>query len=84
MQRTFDFEAGDRHATSTEKRRLSDQCARILYRLRQGRATNVELAAISLKYTSRISDLRKAGYDVQCVEKDTRTGVCLYELQGGD
>lgn len=83
MQRTFDFEAGDRRSTATEKRRLSDQCARILYRLRQGLATNVELAAISIKYTSRISHLRKRGYDVRCESCDKKTGVSVYSLHGG-
>ena len=38
--------------------RLAGQNERILARLRKGPATNVELAAVSLKYTSRISDIR--------------------------
>jgi len=38
--------------------RLTGQNERILARLREGPATNVELAAVSLKYTGRISDIR--------------------------
>ncbi len=58
--------------------RLSKQCAAVLDRLRRGPATNWELAAISLKYTSRISDIRAAGYVVEC---DYGTGgVNTYRL----
>ena len=49
--------------------RLSAQSLAILERLRRGRATNAELAGIALKYTSRTSDLRAAGYDVRCVRQ---------------
>lgn len=38
--------------------RLAGQNQAILERLRRGPATNKELAAISLKYTSRISEVR--------------------------
>jgi hypothetical protein len=55
----------DTHVTApAEIRRLSSQNARILERLQKGPASNYELAQISLKYTSRLSDLRKAGYVV--------------------
>jgi hypothetical protein len=63
-----------------EKRRLSGQNAAILARLRQGPATNAELAAISLKYTSRNSDLRRAGYPVEVISRDRKTGVVVYAL----
>ena len=43
--------------------RLDSQCDRMLARLQQGPATNVELSGISLKYTSRITDLRQLGYN---------------------
>jgi hypothetical protein len=46
--------------------RLRGQNAAILQRLQQGPATNAELARISLKYTSRISDIRAAGYKIVC------------------
>ncbi len=51
----------DTHVEREERPRLTGQNAAILVRLRQGHATNAELAAISLKYTSRVSDLRVAG-----------------------
>ena len=60
--------------------RLSRQNAAILQRLRQGPASNTQLAAIALKYTSRISDLRAAGYDVRLIEQDRATGLTWYEL----
>jgi hypothetical protein len=63
-----------------EARRLSGQCAAILARLHQGPASNFDLAQISLKYTSRISDIRHAGYDVRVVERDYATGRTVYKL----
>jgi hypothetical protein len=62
------------------KPRLSRQCLAILDRLEQGDATNRELAALALKYTSRLSDLRAAGYDVRVVFHDFKTGVVRYRL----
>lgn len=59
--------------------RLSRQCSLILERLKAGPATNAQLAAIALKYTGRISDLRKAG----CVfdhQHDPMTGLVVYTL----
>jgi hypothetical protein len=64
-----------------ETRRLSRQCQTILDLLRSGRVTNTELAKVSLKYTSRLSDLRAAGHDVRVVTQDRRTGVTVYELR---
>lgn len=70
----------DPHVTRAEAPRLSAQCSAILQRLRQGPATNVELATMALKYTSRLSDLRAAGYDVQVSERDHTTGRVVYVL----
>lgn len=64
-----------------EEPRLSNQCAQILERLRQGHATNSELAGISLKYTGRISDLRQSGFDIQVIQRDRKSGVTVYELK---
>lgn len=55
----------DPHVEAEDVKRLSGQSADILARLEEGPATNAELAAISLKYTSRISDLRAAGYEIE-------------------
>ncbi len=88
QQRTMDFfadapiAAGPTTAPPVEKGRLSRQCAEILALLFQNRrVSNKTLAGISLKYTGRISDLRKAGYDVQCVERDRTSGLSWYEVR---
>ena len=65
---------------ATERARLATQCNRILARLREGPASNADLAALSLKYTSRISDLRAAGHRIDCVSHDPATGRCCYRL----
>ena len=65
-----------------EYKRLSRQCEQILERLKSGPATNAELAAISLNYTARVSDLRVAGWDVPVVSQDRRSGVTIYALRG--
>jgi hypothetical protein len=62
--------------------RLSRQCAALLARLRLGPATNRELAAISLKYTSRVSDCRAAGYAIDCERLDG--GLTRYTLVVGE
>lgn len=63
-----------------EKFRLSRQCQAILTRLEVGRASNRELSGIALKYTSRISDLRDHGWNVQMVEEDRASGLNWYAL----
>jgi hypothetical protein len=73
-----EIELADTRLSESEKRRLSKQCRHILSMLRERRRTNVELAKVSLKYTSRISDLQKSGYDVRLVGKSG--GVTTYEL----
>lgn len=62
--------------------RLSRQCRAIVDRLAQGPALNTELASIALKYTSRLSDIRKAGYEIRCTTIDARAGLYRYELAG--
>jgi hypothetical protein len=47
-----------------DQARLSRQCLAILKRLREGPATSAELAGIALKYTGRISDLRRNGFAI--------------------
>ncbi|HUX15872.1 MAG TPA: hypothetical protein VMW52_05330 [Phycisphaerae bacterium] len=69
---------------AVEIARFAGQVARIWDRLCRGPATNAELAAISRKYTGRISELRRAihrhGYDILCYDHDHRTGVSWYRL----
>jgi hypothetical protein len=64
-----------------EVTRLATQNDLILARLKRGPATNAELAKISLKYTSRLSDLRKAGHAVQC--ERVKGGLTVYRLGDG-
>jgi|GEM_PF-3012411 len=73
-------EHGDPRPIAKQVRRLSRQCHAIHERLQRGPATNHELARISLKYTARISDLRKAGINVECYDHDHATGLTRYHL----
>ena len=64
---------------------LKGQSAAILKLLTQRRsqgAFNYELAELSLKYTSRISDLRAAGWKIECTHEQGRTR--LYHLVPSD
>jgi hypothetical protein len=65
--------------TPTDRTRLNAQSQKILERLRQGPVMNVELAGIALKYTSRISDLRKLGHTIACTR--IGGGATLYTLR---
>lgn len=69
----------DPHADSCDVPRLTGQNAVILAMLRSGPQTNDELAAISRKYTSRVSDLRAAGYVI--VAKRINGGLFEYTLR---
>lgn len=70
----------DPNVTDPARPRLTGQNAAIVERLRQGPATNRELAQIALKYTSRLSDIRDAGYSVNIVANDHATGLVTYQL----
>lgn len=78
---TIPFEPCDPTVTSEEAPRLSRQCQALLDRLRLGRVSNDEMSRISRKYTSRVSDLRKAGYSIEVVSRDKKTGLVIYELK---
>lgn len=89
QQQRFDFDSPaaprrvsviDKTVTKEEARRLEGQSQRIIERLRQGDATNDELAAIARKYTSRISDCRKAGFEITIISRDRASGVVVYRL----
>lgn len=60
--------------------RLNNQCWQIVDLLRAGDQTNAALSAISLKYTSRNSDLRMNGFDVDCYYHNKKTGEAWYHL----
>jgi hypothetical protein len=63
-----------------EADRLAAQSTRILARLQQGITDTRELADIALKYSSRVSELRKVGYVIKVIETDYETGLRLYRL----
>jgi len=69
----------DRNVIPPDEPRLTGQNAAIFARLKRGPATNAELAAISLKYTSRISDIRAHGYRIEC--RRGEGGVNVYVLE---
>lgn len=65
-----------------EPKRMGGQRLLIVERLRRGPATNRELSQIGLKYTGRIHELREAGYCIDIVKKDNKTGLVWYALKG--
>jgi hypothetical protein len=69
----------DPNVEPADEPRLVGQNAEILSRLRRGPMTNDELAEFSLKYTSRISDLRNAGHTIKAARQSG--GTWLYTLQ---
>lgn len=70
----------DPNVSKSDVVRLSSQSVAILERLRRGPASNRELSGLALKYTSRVSDIRAAGYTVEC--EDRGGGLCFYTLKG--
>lgn len=80
-----------RNGPLVERRRLSDQCWSCLMQFKRPasrpdlpfQTTNGELAKVSLKYTSRISDLRRAGHKIAVVRRDRKTGSTTYQWNGG-
>lgn len=70
----------DPHVQPEDRKRLTGQNAAILAALQAGPRTNVELAAIALKYTSRCDDIRKAGYKITA--KRLSGGTFVYTLEG--
>lgn len=79
-QRRIDFQPVETGTVAQQQKRLSGQNMEILARLQRGRATNQELSRLALKYSGRISDLRRAGIDIRLMEHDRRTGVATYAL----
>jgi hypothetical protein len=69
---------------ATEKQRFSGQCCLILGMLMTGRKTNADLAKHALKYSGRISELRKRGHDIRVVARNYETGLVWYALFSDD
>ncbi len=74
------FPTCDPTVPQAAKKRLSRQCREILCRLRQGPATNVDLIAIAMNLTGRISDIRATGCVITCYDRNHKTGLCWYRL----
>jgi hypothetical protein len=70
-QREFVFDPPDR---------LTGQRAKIIERLQAGPASNAELTAIAMRYSARIHELRKCGYDIRIVRQDRESGLVWYDL----
>jgi hypothetical protein len=68
----------DPDASDHARRRLSGQNRKILDMLILGPVRLRDLVAVAAKYTSRISDLRKAGCIIECREQPD--GNSIYEL----
>ena len=63
-----------------ERQRLSRQCREILERLQRGPASSAELNRIAFRYSARIHELRKAGYEIRLTDHDHESGVTWYAL----
>ena len=74
------YQPTDPHVEDCDKPRLAGQNSEMLAMLRRGPKTNAafQLAGM-LKYTSRISDLRKAGYKITATRLSG--GLFLYTLE---
>ena len=76
------FETTDPNVQEDDVLRLTGQNKAIYARLCKGSATNDELATLSRKYTSRISDIRKAiaphGMSITCQRLEG--GLTRYRL----
>lgn len=89
-QLNFDFETRpantrvirvtDSTVDADSKPRLSKKCLEVLEMLRKGEVTNVELVQVALDYRGRIRDLRAAGFQIQCLDKQSKSGVTRYKL----
>lgn len=70
--------AEHRAEVAQEAQRLASAKDRVLARLRQGSATNVELNAICYRYGARIMELRREGYAITKTHQSK--GVWIYAL----
>jgi len=72
----------DSNLVPGQEDRLIGQNERILKLLQLCPRTNVFLAAIAKKYTSRISDLRSHGHIIRCEFIDRKAGLTRYTYEG--
>jgi hypothetical protein len=67
-------------AFAAEELRRDTAAGRILGRLQAGPATNVDLAAIALRYSARIFELRAAGHAITASPRG-EAGIVVYTLE---
>ncbi len=72
----------DSNLAPGQENRLTCQNERLLKLLQLCPRTNVFLAAIAKKYTSRISDLRSHGHIIRCEFIDRKEGLTRYTYEG--
>jgi biotin operon repressor len=61
--------------------RLGAQHEKLLKLVKKGPVSNVELAQqVGLRYSARIHELRKAGYNIRRVAYHSKTGLNYYAL----
>lgn len=70
----------DPSVSAVEGKRLNRQAVAILERLRLGPASNTELYRLCMNATARISEIRRAGFDIQCYDRCRATGTCWYRV----
>lgn len=68
-------------AFKAEEFRRDTAAGRILERLQAGPATNVDLAAIALRYSARIFELRADGHNITASPRG-EGGIVVYTLEG--
>lgn len=76
-------EPQERFSFDTEDKKSADQREKILALLKKRRqegATNVELADIALKYTGRVSELRRTPYNYTIICTKEKGRVTRYRL----
>lgn len=76
--------AVNRSVSPDDRERLSEQCERLLSRLRRGAATNVELMTELriLNLSARASECRQAGWITDVAKVPRERGVYSYSLRG--
>lgn len=74
------FQVADPNAARVDVERLTGQNRQVYERLLRGPATNMELCAITHRFSARLFDLRKAGVHIETVEARDGSGTVTYRL----
>jgi hypothetical protein len=73
--------ATDPNVSKSATKRLSGQNRKILDMLNEGPVRLRDLVQVAAKYTSRISDLRKAGCVIECQEQSDGNSIYLLKFK---